>query len=217
MTRSRLLASALVALALGSAIIAATQPAQPGHYGLFSGSTDIGTNFPGTVGFDPYSGVFRVTGGGADMWGASDGFHLAWVKLNGDASISANVEFPAKAPSPLSKAVLIFRQSLEPNSAYADVAIHADGHITLQWREKAGDITADTTAPPVRSQRIRIERHGDSFTASFQSEDGKMIPFATHIVPMTGPVYLGIGACSHDLANGITIRFSKVNIERPGM
>lgn len=217
MTRSRLLASVLFALALGSAIVAFTQSAQPGHYGLFSGSTDIGTNFPGNVEFDPYSGVFRLTGGGADMWGASDGFHLAWVKINGDATIAANVDFPDKVPSPLSKAVLIFRQNLEPNSAYADVAIHADGHITLQWRDKAGDITADTTAPPIRSHRIRIERHGDAFTASFQSEDGKMIPFATHTVPMTGPVFLGIGACSHNIAGGITVHFSKVNIARPGM
>jgi hypothetical protein len=217
MSRSRLLASVLFALALGSAIVAFTQTAQPGHYGLFSGSTDIGTNFPGSVEFDPYSRVFRLTGGGADMWGAADGFHLAWVKINGDATIAANIDFPDKVPSPLSKAVLIFRQSLEPNSAYADVAIHADGHITLQWRDKAGDVTADTTAPPIRSQRIRIERHGDSFTASFQSEDGKMIPFATHTVPMSGPVFLGIGACSHNLANGITVRFSGVNIERPGM
>ena len=217
MTRSRLLASVLFALALGSAIVAVTQPTQPGHYGIFSGSSSIGIGFPGNVVFEPFTGVFRVTGGGADMWGSSDAFHLAWVKLQGDASIAADVEFPDKSPQPLAKAVLIFRQSLDPDSAYADVAMHADGHITLQWRDKAGDVTADTTSPVGHSRRIRIERHGDVFTASFQSEDNKMIPFATHTVSMTGPVYVGIGVCPHDVKNTITVRFTQVAINRPGM
>jgi hypothetical protein len=217
MTRSRLLASVLSAVALGSAIVAATQPTQPGHYGLFSGSSDIGIAYPGSVIFEPFSGVFRLTGGGADMWGTADGFHLAWVKLQGDASIAADVEFPDKVPSPLAKAVLIFRQSLDPGSAYADVAIHADGHITLQWRDKAGDVTADAVSPISHSRRIRIERHGDVFTASAQAEDNKMIPFATHTLNMTGPVFVGIGACSHDVKSAITVRFSSVNIERPGL
>jgi TolB protein len=217
MTRSRLLASVLFALALGSAIVAATQPTQPGHYGIFSGSTSIGGGFPGNVVFEPYSGVFRLTGGGADMWGAADSFHLAWVKLQGDATIAADVEFPDKTPQPLAKAVLIFRQTLDPDSAYADVAIHADGHITLQWRDKAGAETADAVSPLTGSRRIRIERRGDLFTASALSEDNKMIPFATHTVSMTGPIYVGIGACSHDVRNAITILFRNVSITRPGM
>ena len=217
MTRSRLLSAVLSALVLGSAIVAATQPAQPGHYGIFSGSSTIGLGYSGSVIFEPYSGVFRITGGGPDMWGNADGFHLAWVKLQGDAALAADIEFPDKVPSPLAKAVVIFRQSLDPDSAYADTAIHADGHITLQWREKAGGVTADALSPLSHVRRIRIERRGDVFTASAQSEDNKMIPFATHTVPMTGPVYVGIGVCAHDIKSFMTVRFSNVTIERPGM
>ena len=217
MTRFRMIASILSALALGVGIMALTQPAQPGRYGLFSGSTSIGTVYPGSVIFDPYSSVFAVTGGGADMWGNSDSFHLAWIKLEGDATLAADIEFPDKAPSPLAKAVLIFRQSLDPDSAYADVAIHADGHVTLQWRDKAGAETLDATAPQHNSRRLRIERRGDLFTASALSEDNKMIPFATHTLALTGPVYVGVGACSHDVKTGITIKFSNVAIRRPGM
>jgi len=216
MSRYRMFAfifSAFSALALGCAIVAATQPTQPGNYGIFSGSSDIGIGFPGAVVFDPYTGVFSVKGGGADMWGTADGFHLAWVKLQGDASLGADIEFPAHVPSPLAKAVLIFRQSLDPDSAYADVALHADGHITLQWRDKAGDVTADAVSP-LRSRRIRIERHGNVFTASAQSEDNKMIPFAMHTVAMTGPVFVGLGVCAHDVKNITTIKFSNVIIER---
>jgi len=216
MTRSRLIAIVFSALALGSAIVLTSQPTQPGHYGIFSGSTKVGIGYDGSTSFDPYTGVFKVTGGGADLWGAADGFHMAWVKLKGDYSLSADVEFPDHPASPLAKGVLMFRQTLDPDSAYADVAIHADGHITLQYREKAGAQTADQTSPIHNSKRIRIERRGDVFTAAVQAEDGKMIPFATYTVPMTGPVYVGIGACPHDVTKVITIGFSNVVIERLG-
>jgi hypothetical protein len=214
MTSSRLIATVLSALALGSAIAVTSQPTQPGHYGLFSGQTDIGIGYPGNVTYNPYTGVFQLTGGGADIWGASDAFHLAWVKLQGDAALSADIEFPAQVPSPLAKAVLIFRQTLDPDSSYADVALHADGHITLQYRERAGGPTADVTSPLHNSKRLRIERRGNVFTALVQAEDGKMIPFSTYTVPMTGPVYLGIGSCPHDVRTTINIRFSNVIIER---
>jgi TolB protein len=214
MTRSRLIA--LVFSALASANVLTAQPTQPGHYGIFSGSSSVGVGFPGSVTFDFYTGIFKVTGGGADMWGTTDAFHLGWVKLQGDYAISADIEFPDKVPSPLAKAVLIFRQSLDPGSAYADVAIHADGHITLQYREKTGGETADVTSPLHNSKRIRIERRGDVFTASAQAEDGKMIPFSTYTVPMNGPVFVGIGACPHDVKNIVTIRFSNVVIDRLG-
>jgi TolB protein len=217
MTRSRLIAFVFSALALASANVLTAQPSQPGRYGLFSGSSSIGIGFPGSVSFDPYTGVFKVIGGGADLWGTTDAFHLAWVKLQGDYAISADIEFPDKVPSPLAKAVLIFRQSLDPGSAYADVAIHADGHTTLQYRETAGGQTADVTSPLHNSKRIRIERRGNVFTASIQAEDMKMIPFAAYTVPMAGPVYVGIGACPHDVKSIVSIRFSNVVIERLGL
>ncbi len=216
MTSSRLITTIVSALALGSAIMVTSQPTQPGHYGLFSGQSDIGVGYPGNVTYNPYTGVFQLSGGGADIWGTSDAFHLAWVKFQGDAALSADIEFPANVPSPLAKAVLMFRQSLDPNSAYADVALHADGHITLQYREKAGGTTADVTSPLHDSKRLRIQRRGDVFTASAQAEDGKMIPFSTYTVPMSGPVYVGIGSCSHDVKSLVDIRFTNVVIERLG-
>jgi len=217
MKRSWLILSSFVAVALACAIVTFSQPTQPGAYGLFSGSSDVGVTFPGRTQFNPYTGVFSLTGSGADMWGTSDTFHFAWVKLKSDATLAADIEFPDKVPSPLAKAVIIFRQDIDPGSPYVDVAIHADGHITMQWRDKAGNITADTVSPIQNSRRLRIERHGDVFTASAQSEDNKMIPFARHTLPMTGPVLAGIGVCSHDLKSVFTVKFSHVTIDRPGM
>lgn len=216
MRRSRLIAILFSALALAPAITVSAQAVQPGHYGIFDGSTDVGIEFPGSTTFNPYTGVLRNIGGGADIWGAADTFHLAWVKLKGDASISADIEFSDKAPSPLAKAVLMFRQNLDPDSPYADVAIHADGHITLQYREKKGGETADVVSPLAGSKRIRIERHGDVFTASAQAEDGKMIPFARYTIPLTDPVFVGVGSCAHDIKKTVTINFSHIEVEHFG-
>ena len=108
------------------------------------------------------------------------------------------------------------RQNLDPDSPYADVAIHADGHITLQYREKKGGETADMVSPLSGSKRIRIERHGDVFTASAQAEDGKMIPFARYTVALKDPVFVGVGSCSHDVKKTVIVNFSHIEIERFG-
>jgi TolB protein len=198
-------------LALASAMLISAQSS----HGPLNGSSDIGKTRPGASLYDAAAKSYRVTGGGADMWFASDDFHLTWVKLSGNVTITADVAFTPQPAQPLAKAVLIVRQSLDPASAYADVAIHADGHITLQWREKSGDPTKDLTAPEHKSVTLRLERKGDVFTAYAQKLDGSMDAFASYTVPMTGEVYVGLGVCPHDTDGLATATFSNVKIEQP--
>jgi hypothetical protein len=205
---------AVAALALAAPGLLVAQPPSSGPLGIFAGSSDIGKTQPGSTVYDPAGSVYRVTGGGADMWGAADAFHFAWVQLSGDASLTADVHFPPGPLAPLEKAVLIFRQSLDPGSPYADVAIHADGHITLQFRSTAGGQTADVTAAEHGSTRLRIERAGNRFTAFTSSADGKPTAFSTSTIVMDGPIYLGIGVCAHDAGGLATVTFSNVAIER---
>jgi hypothetical protein len=150
------------------------------------------------------------------MWGSEDAFHLSWVKLSGDATLTADVQFPANVSVPLEKAVLIFRQSLDPASSYADIAIHGDGHATIQFRSVAGGKTEDVVAPQHGPVRLRIERKGNLFTAYTGSADGKLTPFSSTTVVMDGPVYVGIGFCSHNADGLASATFSHVTIEQPG-
>ena len=205
----------LVAFSLAGAGMVVAQQHPGGPRSIFEGSSDVGKTRPGSMVYEPAGNVYRVTGGGADMWGAEDAFHFSWVRLTGDAVLTADLQFPWSSKAPLEKAVLIFRQSLDPASAYADVAIHADGHITLQYRATAGGKTADVTAAEHGSKRLRIERSGDRFTAYTGSADGKLTAFSNTTIAMEGPVYVGIGVCAHD-AEGLTaVSFSNVGIERP--
>jgi TolB protein len=182
--------------------------------GLFEGSTDIGAALKGSTVYDAQRGEYRIAGGGADMWGEADAFHLSWTRFSGDATLTADVHFPSGKLVPLEKAVLIFRQSLDPGSAYADVAIHGDGHITLQYRKITGGKTEDTTSAEHGSIRLRIERKGDQFTISAGPEDGKMAASAPVTVVLHDPVYVGIGMCAHDADGLAAVTFSNVRLER---
>jgi len=205
---------ALAAFALAGAGIVFAQPQPGGSRGIFEGSSDVGKTQPGSTVYEA-PGKYRVTGGGADMWGAADAFHFSWVRVSGDAALTADIQFPPGSLAPLEKAVLIVRQSLDEGSPYADVAIHADGHITLQYRAAAGGKTADVTAAERGATRLRIERSGNKFTAYTGSAAGTMTAFADTAVAMEDPVYIGIGVCAHDAEGLATVSFSNVAIERP--
>lgn len=185
-----------------------SQPKAP--RGIFEGASDIGKTLPGLMVYDPATGEYRVSGGGADMWGAEDDFHMSWVKLSGDVTLSADVKFPADGGAiPLKKAVLMVRQSLDPDASYADVAVHGDGHITLQYRETKGGPTADLTSTVHAPVRLKIERKGDQFTSYAGDTASGPVKIVLH-----DPVYVGIGMCAHK-ADGIeTAVFSKVKIEK---
>lgn len=199
-----------LAVTLSAAIAVTAQEPQ----GIFAGSTDVGKTQKGSTVYEAASGSYRVTGGGADMWGSTDAFHFSWVRLSGDATLTADVHFPAGDLAPLEKAVLIFRQSLDPASPYSDVAIHADGHITLQYRVSSGSRTEDVTAAEHGSARLRIERKGNRFTAFTGPSDGKLTAFSAMTVPMEDPVYVGVGVCSHAAEDLATVTFSKVAIKQ---
>jgi regulation of enolase protein 1 (concanavalin A-like superfamily) len=207
----------IVAFALAGAGMVVAQQHPSGSRGIFEGSSDVGKTKTGSMVYEPAGNVYGVTGGGADMWGAADAFHFSWVRLSGDATLTADIQFPWGSKAPLEKAVLIVRRSLDPASAYADVAIHADGHITLQYRATAGGKTADVTAAEHGSTRLRIERSGNRFTAYTRSADGKLTAFSNTTVAMEDPVYVGIGVCAHDAEGLTTVSFSNVSIERPSV
>jgi len=205
----------LTAAALLLPVVIFAQQQMSGASGIFSGSTEIGTTRKGATVYVPASCEYQVTGGGADIWGKADDFHFTWVRLSGDLSLTADIRFPASSPEALRKAVLMIRQSLDPGSAYADAAIHGDGHINLQFRVVDGGKTDDTLSTQHGSTRLRIERKGNLFTV-FSGEPGQaLVPAPAMTIVMKDPVYVGIGVCAHN-ANAVEKAiFSNVKIEQP--
>ncbi len=175
---------------------------------------DIGAAQPGSTTFDPKTGSYRLSGGGQDVWGTADDFRFTWIKFTGDGSITADVQVAQPPTHAKAKGMLMFRQSLDPGSPYADVALHGDGHIDLQWRTSAGGDTRDTDLPAHGTIRLRLVRKGDQFTASAIPATGGAEPQPLSMnIPMQGPVYLGIGVCSHSTTQLQDVTFSNLTID----
>lgn len=195
------------------ALIAIAMSAQTGALGIFENHGDVGeTPKKGAIEYDGESGEYRVTGGGANIWATVDAFQFVWKKLSGDLTFTADVRFIGAGAVNHRKAVLMIRQGLEPDAAYADVALHGDGLTSLQYRTASGAITQEVRSEVSAPGRIRIERRGDEFTvyAAKSGEEWKRAGPVT--VKLQDPVYAGIGVCSHDAAVLETAVFKNVRI-----
>src|SRR5579859_2685586 len=162
---------------------------------------------------DGSAGEYRVTGGGANIWAATDAFHFVWKRLSGDVTVTADVQFSGAGAAAHRKAVLMVRQTLEPDSAYADVALHGDGLTSLQFRPTTGAITQEIRSPVTAPLRIRIERRGEQFTMYAGKPGEELKSSGPAIVSLKGPVYVGLGVCSHNADNLETAVFSNVKLE----
>src|SRR5881409_1660590 len=131
--------------ALAAAVLLAGSASPQAAVGIFESRGDLGvTPRTGAIEYDAASGEYRVTGGGANIWGAEDAFYFAWKRLSGDVALTADVRFLGAGAVAHRKAVLMVRQDLTPGSAYADVALHGDGLTSLQYRPAAGAAKLET-------------------------------------------------------------------------
>jgi hypothetical protein len=186
--------------------------------GQFESNSDVGvTPQKGQVERDAAKGEFRVTGGGANIWGSADAFHFVWKKMSGDVALTADVQFAGKGAVAHRKAVLMVRQSLDADSAYADAALHGDGLTSLQYRpagaaqtsEARQEAKSDLDAPV----RIRVERRGNSFTMLAGKPGGELNATGPIATALHDPVYVGLAVCSHDASVLETAVFTNVSVE----
>ena len=174
-------------------------PAGAGTLGLFENQSDVGLVAPpGTARYDSASGQYTVTAAGANLWGKEDAFHFLWKKASGDVSLSADIAFTpptyGHAPNPHRKALLMIRQSLAPDAAYADVALHGSGLTALQYRREAGANTEDIELNIDAPQTVRLEKRGDTLTL-YLSMTGEPLHAVGAAIKLhfTAPFYVGLG------------------------
>jgi TolB protein len=196
------------------AILLAFSSAGVAQIGIFGGNGDVGeTPKAGASAVDAAKDEYRITGGGANVWGAKDAFQFLWKRASGDITLTADVHFVGAGAVPHRKAMLMIRQGLEPGAAYADIALHGSGLTSLQYRPKADEATIGVPSKIEAPVRIRIERRGDRITA-YAGEPGKdLAPIGPATVVLQGPVYVGLGVCSHDANVLETALFTNVTLE----
>ena len=181
--------------------------------GLFEAHAPIGTpTRPGQAAFENNS--YRVSGGGTNMWARRDDLHFLYKKATGDISLTADIKFESTGGDSHRKAVLLIRQSLDPDSAYADAALHGDGLTSLQSRETKGELTHEIQSNTKGPTRLRIEKRGN-VVSMWIANAGEPLRRAggTTKIQLEGPFLIGLGVCAHNDANLETAIFSNVTIE----
>lgn len=168
--------------------------------GLFSQVTDVGSPaLQGSTKYDPAKRTYTLSGGGSNMWFSSDAFHFASKRVSGDVSLAADVQFPTEGGDPHRKAILIVRQSLEPDSAYADAALHGDGLTSLQYRPSKGARTYEIQANTSGPTRLRIEKRGKYVSMSIAGPAAELRPAGgTFRLELNDPFFVGLGVCAHN-------------------
>jgi len=173
---------------------------QDSALGVFERQSDIGsTRHAGSAEYDSARRVFTVTGGGDNMWFTNDAFHFVWKKLSGDVTLAADISFPVAGGNAHRKACLLIRQSLEPESAYADAVLHGDGLTSLQYRETPNARTYEIQCNVSAPKRLRIEKRGRYVSMSIAAAGEELHPAGGSFrLSLDEPFYVGLGVCAHD-------------------
>ncbi len=192
----------------------AAAPAMMAQTGVFQGRGDVGEVLhPGSAEYDAARKTYRVTGSGENLWGTADAFHFVWVKVSGDVSVTAEIAFPTTTGNPHKKAVLMVRQSLDADSAYADAAVHASGLTSLQSRDEKGAATHEVQSNVSGPKRVRLTKSGERVYMSVagEGEDLRLAGGSMKVV-LKDEFYVGIGVCAHDKDAVETAHFRNVEV-----
>lgn len=178
--------------------------------GAFENHSDIGPLLhPGSASFGRKTKTYTLSASGENMWGAKDAFHFVFSEARGDLSISADIAFVGKGTDKHRKACLMFRQSLEADSAYIDVALHGDGLTSLQFRNATGALTHEVQSNQIAPRRLRLEKRGQFISLYLDSQ----FSGASHQLVFQDPFFIGLALCSHNKDVSETATFSNVTLE----
>jgi TolB protein len=205
----------ICALSLVVALGVAVALSQTNDLGIFTNEGSVGATPPGCKAqYDAAKGRYTITGGGANMWAATDAFYFVWKKVSGDVSLTAEIKWVGTSAAEHRKAVLIIRQSLDPGSSYADAVSHGNGLTSLQFRGAANEQTYQVVAAEDGPSRLRIVRKGSSIMM-YSGKPGAELKATgpVEFISFKDPVYVGLGVCSHVATTLETAIFSNVNLE----
>ncbi len=191
--------------------------ASPSPVGIFPNQADIGAvSRPLSASFDGATRTYTVGASGANIWSDKDAFGFVWESAAGDVAIAADIAFAGTSVQGHRKACLMFRQSLDPGAPYADVAVHGDGHLALQFRSDPGGPTRTIQCAVGAPRRVRLEKRGPYVSLSLAGPGESFASSGCAVrVALEGTYYAGLAVCAHDNAAFETARFASVEIAAP--
>jgi len=188
--------------------------AHAGPVGNFTDVADVGAVSRATeASYDPDTGSYSIGASGDNIWAERDAFGFVWKQSRGDVSLAARVEIQGKSAQEHRKAGLMLRQSLAPDSAYVDVAIHGNGLTSLQYRSVAGGPTREIQCAREAPSAARLEKRGDYVLLQLANDQGKFEATACSIkLVLDGFYYAGLVVCAHDNTAFEVVKFRRVSL-----
>lgn len=176
---------------------------------------DVGTaGNPVTAGatYSALPGEFEVVGGGADIWGTSDGMQFVYKKVTGDFDVKVRIA-SLQQQDYWTKAGLMVREDLDANSRNAFVvAIPTGGENAFQAGARAtkggdtAEIASRVRPVPYPNAWMRIARVGGDLKL-YCGSNGTDWTLMTTVTPTTAfpaSVYVGMAVTSHNNNAGAT-------------
>ena len=169
----------------------------------------------GKMVFDSEKQSYELTGAGTNMWFDKDECFYAARIVSCDFILTSKVEILTTTGNAHRKMGLMIRQSMETNSAYADIILHADGLLSLQYRPKQGAITEEVKFTESGAQYLQIEKKGSKILARIAQTEKALTAAKEIELSFDAPFYVGLVVGSHDAALTVTGLFSNVRFDVP--
>jgi hypothetical protein len=191
--------------------------AQAESLGQFDGHGDVGSPaISGSANFDSTNQTYTLTGGGVNVWGASDQFQFLWKKMKGDFIVRARVEFVGKGVEEYRKIGWMARSSLESNASFVDAAVeNGVGLISLQYRGFNEGKCAFIGLPIKSADIVQLERRGTNYIFSAARSGETFVSTNYSNISLPDDIFVGLFICSHNPKAKEEVVFHDVQIIRP--
>jgi regulation of enolase protein 1 (concanavalin A-like superfamily) len=194
---------------------------------LASASFDSVTIEPGqawqsaTIGVSTVAGsalesnsTFTVRGGGADIWGAADGFQFVYKRMSGDGSVTARVA-SLQNTNAWAKAGVMIRDGTSPGARHAFSLVSAARGTALQFRPTTGGASASGAIVEGAAPRwVKLERRANTFISSVSIDGSAWQEIGRTTIPMSAEVLAGLAVTSHNPAALAAAVFDDVRFVR---
>ena len=181
---------------------------------LFTTNADIGSpSLSGSGSYAPFTAIYTVSGGGSNLWTATDQFHYYYTSYPGDGTLAGKV-LSVSGTVPAAKAGVMFRGDGTANAAFAAVVATPGNGVAFQWRNSAGASSgtaqvAGVTAPVW----VKLVRSGSNFTGYYSVYGSVWIQIAPpQILAVSSTALAGLAVTSQDSAHLATATFGSVKL-----
>jgi len=160
------------------------------------------------------AGTYTITGSGTDIWSSFDEFHFAFKILSGPGAIIAKVD-SVENTNDWSKAGVMIRNTLEPGSEHAMMAVTPGNGVWFGWRNTASkDSYSQKQTGIVAPHWVKIERDISGDFRAYHSANGSTweVLGVSQNIQMSRDVYIGLALSSHDADSTCKAVFSNVTI-----